>query len=142
MVEFEDNTLIESDGYFDQVSELMDSPRWMLRSKVYITTEDLTYTYVMNFWYDKRVIIDDVFRSIYTNIGSPDLLEFMNWSEDRGWLKVEPSPRLLDNPRQYDFWKRQYEAGLITCEEFDKREEEITKRLSKLKKEEETEDAD
>jgi len=129
MVEFEDTTLIESQGFFDIVQELMEVPKWMLRSNVYITTADGQFGYVINFWNTKRVIIDEVMRSLMVNSPASDLSELSNWCEEHGWNKPEPSPRLLENPRQFDFWQRQYQSGLVNSEELDQRESDFMERI-------------
>jgi hypothetical protein len=134
LVEFEDITLIETKGNFDKVTKIMEkdmASQWMLRSKVFVNTENLTGAFILNFWYNKKIIIDEMFRPPLLEIPNDDIVELSQWAKDNGWEIPEPAAKLLDTPIMYRFWERQYQSGIILSSVFEERETDLIERIQK-----------
>lgn len=140
MIEYNDMTLIETNGNYNKVVELMKSencPTWMLRSKIYVHTDSFTGIFVINFWDDGRIIIDDMIRPALLEMPSDDIVELSKWATGNGWKVPEPSAKLTENPRMYEFWERQYQAGRIISSVLEQKETELIERIQKSSKKEE-----
>ena len=144
MIEFSDLTLREAEGSFEKVKKLMkqdNAPKiWMLQSKVFVDTEIISSSFLINFWNDGRVIISEVFRPISLEVPNDDIIELSRWTEEAGWKKPEPSSKFLNSPRTFDFWERQYQSGLIVCQLIDERESDLIDRVKDSEEKEEKDD--
>ena len=140
MIEFEDITLVEADGHYDKVVEIMKNDNvttpWMLRSKVYVHTDSITGVFIVHLWADRRFVIDEIQRPVSVNVPNDDIIEMSEWTREHGWLLPEPANKLLDIPRFFDFWERQYQSGLITCTFIEEREADLIRKLSNSENEE------
>lgn len=138
MIEFEDLTLIEANGKLDEVKKIMlkdGCKKWMLRSKVFIQAQFMEGTFIINFWHDGRMIIDEMLRPASLDIPNDDIVELSRWSVDNGWQIPEPSYKIMEGPRLFDFWQRQYQSGLIKSSILDEKEEGIVNRITASEKE-------
>lgn len=135
MVEFEDITLREGEGKYDKVVEIMKADgagsTWMLRSKTFVSTDFISGVFLLNFWNDGKVMIDEMYRPISLEVPNDDIAELSNYVKDNGWKPLEPTNKMMENPRLNDFWKRQYQSGLIVSTVLEEREADIVDRLIK-----------
>jgi len=135
MVEFTDITLRETDGHYDQVCELMKQDgagqSWMLQSRVVVNTNTIAGMFIINFWHDGRVIIDELLRPSSLDLPNDDIGELKTWADEHGWEQPEPAKKLLDSPRMFDFWERQYQSGFIKCSTIEEKEQNILDKISK-----------
>lgn len=124
MIEFTDRTIIESEGSYSRVKEIMDAEsagEWMLLSRVLIYGEEMVTHYELQFWNDGRVVIIETNRPMSVQIpgiarSDEDLASLKDWCETNGWHIPSPHPRLLDRPDVFQFWKHMYLTGLVESE--------------------------
>lgn len=135
MVEFEDLTLREAEGQYDKVVQIMKNDgagaTWMLRSKTFVQTPYITGIFVLNFWHDGKVMVDEMYRPISNEAPNDDISELSTYVKDNGWKPLEPTNKMMENPRLSDFWRKQYQSGLIVSEILEQREADIVERLIK-----------
>jgi len=138
MIEFEDLTLREANGNYHKVVELMKEDgagkTWMLSSKVFVHAEGMTVPFIINFWHDGKIIIDDMLRPASLEIPNYDIAELRKWSEDEGWQMPEPANKILDDPRMFAFWERQFQSGLVACSLLEKRENDLLDKIIEAEK--------
>src|SRR3990167_8397244 len=124
----------EANGVYANVVELMKKDgapeTWMLRTAIFLDIGIMPGTLIINCWSDGRIIKDEVMRPLSTDIPSDDILALKDWAEERGWKQPQPSKTQLDSPRGFEFWQRQYQAGLISCTEIEERELDFMRRLT------------
>ena len=134
MIEFDDFTFVETGGSYEKVYKIMekDSPsrEWMLKSRVYAHTDTIIGVFVINFWNDGTIIIDDILRPMSTSIPNDDIALFCKWASDNGWKQPRPADKLMDSPAAFAFWEQQYRSGLVNCPAIAEREDELMRRLS------------
>lgn len=143
MVEFEDITLIETKGNYQNLLELMKddlAKEWMFKSKVFIYTEQVTGAFTINFWYNGKLIIDEMLRPPLLEIPNDDIVELKEWAEINGWKTPEPAAKLLDSPIMYRFWERQYQSGIIVSSVFEEKETDLITRIQNSVKKGESSD--
>ena len=133
MIEFTDLTLIETEGYYDKVLSLMakdGSPEiWMLQSEVLVHTDSITGKFIINFWNDGKVVIDEILRPPLLNIPNDDFLELKDWLLEHGWEIPQPANKLIESAHAFSFWEHQYRSGLINCSVIDDRENDLLDKI-------------
>jgi len=152
MIQFSDFTINDTDGHYATICAKMRDEEhqftWMLRSNATVSVTNLlgqpafSCSYVLHLWHDGKVVI--MLTDHPTNIDIPDndIRELKSWCDNHGWRTLTVHKLLLEEPLSFDFWKRQYIAGLIDSEELRKHEDDEIKRLSQIAELEEDDDAD
>ena len=140
-IEFNDATLIESKGDYVKTAELMAEEttgdrEWMLKSTVYVQKGMLFSAFVVHFWNNKRLVINEMFRPPALEIPNDDISELSKWATENGWDLPEPASRLMENPSMFNFWERQYQSGLIKCPAIEQREKGLMDRIFKAEEQE------
>lgn len=132
-IEFEDQTLIETDGNYEKVCQLMEedsAPKvWMLRSNVFVHVFSIPSNFILNFWNDGKVIIDSMSRSSSLEVPNDDISRLSKELKKRGWDLPEPSKNMMDSSRWIEFWERQYQTGLIKCSFLEQREADLLEKM-------------
>lgn len=132
MISFSDRTLIEGNGEFAKVFEIMKKDGavglWMLKSTISFSEEGDYCELVAHFYNDTRIYI----AKYAGNTSQADALRcFSKWCSENGWEKPEPLKYLIDNQREYEFWERMFQAGVIKCKEIEERENMLLERMQK-----------
>ena len=134
-IEFEDLTLREASGNYEKAVQLMKEEGsvdpWMLRSAVSVAAEGMTGNFIINFWNDGKMVVDEILRPASLEIPNDDIVELSKWAGENGWQKPQPSDKMLNSPRLFEFWERQYQSGLISCSRIEERESDLFDRLAK-----------
>jgi hypothetical protein len=118
---FSDITILETDGIFEDVKEMMKddiAKHWNLTSDVTVVTQSGAASFVLDFHYDGKIIIVDYTPSIVNALYNSDLATLSEWCQQKGWKRPEPEPDLvrMDVP----FWKHFWEMFLIDSLYLDK----------------------
>jgi len=144
MIEFDDITLLEANGNFDKVVEIMSKESfvktWMIKSQVFVHSGIMSSVFVVNFWNDRKVIIDNMFRPAFLESPNEDIAELSEWTKKNGWLLPEPSTKLIESPSLFLFWKHQYQSGLISCSVIEKKEKDLLDKIYRSEKKEQSDD--
>lgn len=130
MIELSDLTILEAQGSFPVVTEIMGNGVWMLRSEAVIVTPIITARYLLHFWNDGRVVIMETEHPPMPSIPDDDIRELKNWCDCNGWKGPYINSLLLSDPRFFDFWFRFFRAGIVYNEVFDEAEKEELQRFS------------
>jgi hypothetical protein len=118
MIEFSDRTLIEADGSYDAVKELMridGGIEWMLRSETIVDAGPVMARYLLHFWWDGRVIIMETDHPPIMEVPEDDIIELRDWCKDKGW-SLQVHKDLVANPTGFTFWLRLFRAGVVYSE--------------------------
>lgn len=127
-IQFTDITLLEADGHYSEVCDLMNrsSPNsfikqpsfneWTISSKCIITSEFGPAQLSLDFYHDGLVVIGDYLPSI-KDLHNPDIRCLAFWSHSYGWKRPEPTQAVID--QWFDFWKRQWETSIVSSRIFD-----------------------
>ena len=120
---FDDMTLLESDGVFDEVNDAMVNefpyPKdWMIRSLAVLATKEGVAEFVLNFYSNKSIFIIEYEPSQMDIYFNNDLGALMFWSQEAGWGVPQPHPELVK--RRMVFWKHFWETGIIDSDYLDK----------------------
>jgi hypothetical protein len=117
---FSDNTLLETDGEFEQVKELMEEElgphQWVIKTDVTIISPFGEGKMLLDLYYDKRVYI--VIYGSPTTGYNPDINCLREWSLSRGWLAPEPIESVIR--KDIPFWKQLWKTALIESSFFEK----------------------
>jgi hypothetical protein len=113
---FTDNTILETDGYFADVKELVESEfphpeTWNINSALTIDSRLGVARFDLSFRNDGKIYIrgyDPSVGGIYYN---HDLSALSSWVQDRGWNVPEPIASLVKT--NIEFWKHYWETLLI-----------------------------
>ena len=139
MIFFSDITLNESKGDFSTIVPIMGMPKWMIRTEATIASEDqfgnasIAATYILHLWHDGKVSIMNTDRPLLIdNVPDDDLRELNQWCKNGGWKELSISGDLLGDPQGYDFWMRQYRAGIIQSDVLKKYDEAEMNRLQRI----------
>lgn len=113
---FSDTTILEADGDFDEVSNLMTSEfphpeDWMLRSKLTVDSPFGTALFVLHFYANGRIIIMDYDSTGGDALYNPDIAALCEWSQQKGWRVPEPSDALVK--ANVEFWKHFWNTLLV-----------------------------
>lgn len=119
-LEFTDITMIETDGEYDKVKSIMDkegTPEWMIRTDLYIDSEGGSASFVLSFWHDRRIFIQEYDASGMNQFYDMELIGLSKWARENGWKTPEPSNDILLSNK--DFWKHFWDTYIVNCEYFD-----------------------
>ena len=112
-IEFSDNTLIESQGQYTKVLEMMQQESfkktWMIRSNVILNTDIGTSEMILHFYDDGNVYIFEY--KTPAPIHNIDMQYLVEWLQANGWRLPRPHADLVRD--DLSFWKRYWETGLV-----------------------------
>ena len=138
MVELTDITLLECNGQYESVVEIMKkeaAPGWVILTKALVSTELITASYELEFWHNGCIIILTTDHPASIKVPDEDIRELHNWVTGNGWASIGIHQRMLSNPMDFEFWKRMYQSGLIQSDllkEYD--DDEMTRMTKALDK--------
>ena len=121
-IEFTDITLIEADGKFKEVNEIMlkEPPfnsKWTIRSFVTISSVGGIGSMEIQCHGDGHIYILDYIPSIGDLFYNPDISVISMWGQENGWKIPQPHPDLIKENK--DFWKHFYDTLVIDSDYFD-----------------------
>ena len=117
---FDDPTIIETDGKYDDVKALMEDELfvnpddWMLKSKLIISSMVGLAELELNFYSNKKLYIVDYNASQSDVFYNTDLSVLSVWAQEAGWNIPRPHPDLVR--ARSTFWKHFWELGVIKSE--------------------------
>ena len=121
IIEFSDPTMIEADGCFNEVDEIMSQEKngyyWMIRSSIFMSDNNINSQMTLHLYQNKDVYIEDYIIKKDEICFCPDLQYLTEWAQQSGWNVPRPSKDLLI--RDIEFWKYFWETSLIDCQYFD-----------------------
>ena len=131
-INFTDNTMLEANGEFDEVTRLMNKPdefigsllkpimsdRWAIKSTVTILHGLGFAAITCDFYNDGKVVVID-YQPSSKDLYCVDIRCLTAWAISYGWKHPEPLPHVIDEWR--DFWVMQWETKIIDSEYLDKK---------------------
>jgi len=121
VIEFSDPTMIEGDGYYNEVNDIMSREKngyyWMLRTTVFMSDSNINSQMTLHLYQNKDIYIEDYIMKKDEVCYCPDLQYLTAWAQQSGWSVPRPSKDLL--MMDVDFWKYFWETSLIDCTYFD-----------------------
>jgi len=122
-LDFDDPTIIETDGRYDAVKALMydelfvDPDDWMLKSKLVVSSYSGLAEFELNFYQNRKLYIVDYSASQSDVFYNTDLSVLSVWAQEAGWNIPRPHPDLIR--ARSAFWKHFWELGVIQSEYLD-----------------------
>lgn len=128
-VQFNDLTLLEGNGQYNDVKELMLKPtksgavedivveEWMIESTVLIQSEFGFASFICHFYHDGKVLIANYIPTI-NDIHNPDIRCLSHWLQEFGWNRPVPLQSVIEDWK--DFWHHQWDTFIIDSDYFDK----------------------
>jgi len=113
-VSFSDLTLIEFEGKYSDIKDVMDKehPNWCLCTTMTITNPTTGCSnFELDLHHDGKIIITDYEPSIGDVFYNPDISCLSVWSQKSGWQIPEPLPDLVRI--DIGFWKYFWETSII-----------------------------
>lgn len=131
-ISFTDRTLLETNGEYDLVKQLMEKPQkivgriyadipskqWVIKSRMTIQHSLGFAAMVCDFYHDGRVIISDYITSV-KDVHTPDVRCLSFWAQQSGWRVPEPKPSMIEE--WADFWRRQWETYIVNSDYLDRK---------------------
>ena len=122
-INFSDITILETDGKYDRIKELMLEDNgyraeWVVRSHVTLTHSGGGCEFVISFWHDKDLRIMEYNTSEKDFFGNQDLMCLSTWAQGRGWNLPKVSEQLVKDKLKY--WKYFWSVHLVDSEYLDK----------------------
>lgn len=125
-LKFSDKTLLESEGVFDTIKEIMKiepfSYEWMLESNLVmvISMGEKTFeaNFILHFYYNGNIYITDYLPSGGDAYSNPDIRGLSIWAGENGWTSIRPHNDLVRS--NIDFWKYFWETNLVDSDFLDK----------------------
>lgn len=118
-LEFSDITIIETQGFFDDVKKLMDKDlgedsKWMLSSDVILYHDYGIASFVLHFWNDKKIYIAEYSPSVKDFFSNKDFECLSYWAQQNNWLIPFVAYELAKSNITY--WKYFWSVSLVECE--------------------------
>jgi len=123
-IDFTDITMIEGDGYFKKIKEIMENDvvkvnKWEIRTDVTILSEFGMAKLTIACFYNKDIFIMEYNSSSQEDdLYNPDIKIISEWAHKHGWNTLQPHKDLVDMNKE--FWKYFHSTGLIDSEYLDK----------------------
>jgi hypothetical protein len=124
-IEFSDPTILETEGIYSNVKDLMDKElfgkhSWMLESHVVISSQFGVAEMILHFCNNGDIYITEFVPSIKGDVFyNPDIRCISMWAQENGWHVPKPHPDLVR--MDLGFWKHFWETGLVDSELLDKK---------------------
>jgi len=121
--DFTDITIIEKDGIYKEINELMlsefpHSDKWVIRSFVTIGSRYGIGEMELQFHADGSVYILEYKPSMGDLYYNPDIMAISEWARKKGWKIPQPQDSLAKKNKI--FWRHFYDTLVIDCDYFDK----------------------
>jgi hypothetical protein len=120
-IDFTDMTLVETDGNFPEVKEIMLSEnsydKWMIKSEATINSPFGEGFVSLNLYHTGVIYITKYIPSIGDVHYNPDVSALSAWAIDHAWNSVQPSKELAKD--NVDFWKYYYDTNIVECDYYD-----------------------
>lgn len=128
-VQFNDLTMLEANGRFDKVCEIMSSDiaktgdegkkkDWMIRSTVTIMSPFGYVGMICHFYNTGKVYIAEYYPST-RDLHNQDIRFLTYWANEYGWKTPEPLPSVVD--AWLPFWKKEWETYIVDSDHLDKK---------------------
>lgn len=142
---FSDQTILETEGIFDDVKKLMEEDlykgaKWMIKSELTIESSMGFCRMVLNFYDTKDIYIAEYQTSSGDVFYNSDVRCLSAWSQANGWNTPRPLPDLIRS--DIEFWKHFWESRLIDSEYLDEKYGERKLLYSDYNTEEDEEDVE
>ena len=106
-VNFDDVTIIETDGEFEEVRKLLDPEEdlelWLVKSQFGIIGSGFDCFGQIDFWHTGESVINAYMTNFDSEMIPSDLLYLNQWLKERGWDVVVDEHLRMYN---FDFWAR------------------------------------
>lgn len=141
MINFSDITLVESEGQYELTKDIMGDGSWMIRSTATVITPTIAGSFLLHLWDDGNVYIMETDHPLFwvthdgLSVSDDDIRELSEWRKAKGWANLLVFRNLLLDPRGFEFWLREYRAGLVDSIELKKHDAAEMERLSVPEKE-------
>lgn len=133
MIEFTDRTIIEAEGNFHVVSDIMQKqgpPVWMIKTNAFIHSGPAAFNYVLHLWSNGNVKIMATDHPLNIVISDNDIRELKDWCDRNSWNTPIINELLLDTTTSFNFWLRLYRSGWIYSEILEKHDVDEMHRLT------------
>jgi hypothetical protein len=128
-IQFNDITLLEANGKFAKVCDIMKKEasqtsigsykkEWMLRSKVTIMSNFGFCAFICHFYNTGKVYITEYMPST-KDVHNTDVRTLTYWCNHNGWQVPEPLPPVVES--WLNFWRKEWETHIVDSEYLDKR---------------------
>lgn len=128
-IQFTDLTLLEANGRFDKVCQIMKKEseergsigkdyEWMIRSKLTVLSPFGFCMLICHFYNNGKVYISEYIPST-KDIHNTDIRCLTYWCNEYGWKTPEPLPTVIES--WLGFWKKEWETYIIDSDYLDKR---------------------
>ncbi len=114
IIEFTDCVLIEGEGYYDKIKEIMKEDvanKWMLRTNIIISSESGESSMILHFYADGKIVIMEYMPSMSDVYYNTDIQSLSFWSQDHGWGVPQPDKDLVLS--NLTFWKHFWDTMLV-----------------------------
>jgi len=130
-ISFDDITLIEGDGDFNKIKEIMENEdvkvkKWMLKANTLTSCSDSRSNQtvseasaVLQFYYNGEVHIMEYSTSTGDVFYNPDIRELLKYLMEKGWKSLIPHPFLVDE--NLKFWRFFWDSGVVESPYLDKK---------------------
>lgn len=127
ILDFDDRTLLESDGDFEYTKALMEKEslgheKWMLESKLQMSAMlggRLFYSlFVLHFYHTGDIYIMEYMPSTQEIFTNPDINGLYSWATGAGWKRILPCDDIIRE--QTEFWRHFWETHLVDSDYLDK----------------------
>lgn len=114
---FNDPTMLEADGLFDGVNDIMTAEHpipdrlWMLKTTLVILSGFGVAELELNLYSNKEIYITDYKPSQKDVFYNMDLSVLSAWAQDAGWAVPRPHPDLIRT--KLSFWKHFWDLGVV-----------------------------
>ncbi|MFW6015251.1 MAG: hypothetical protein ACOCRK_02290 [bacterium] len=123
-IDFTDITMVETEGQFDKISDIMkrDNPnsiKWEIRTDATLVSEFGVAEMTLGCFYDRSIYIMRYQPSIGNYYYNPDIRAISQWAKNNGWQTIQPHRDLVDENRE--FWQHFYSTNVIDSDYLDKK---------------------
>lgn len=132
MIEFTDISMIESNGNFEKLKDIMNFPSWMIKTSAYLNFEEFSHTFELHCWNDASIHIINTDMPQNREMTNHLIQYMFEWAKENKWEKICVNKDILDHPEQYEFWLRAYRAGLVYNKVFEDQEQREIKKYEKI----------
>lgn len=135
---FDDTTIIEADGHYDQVACLMESTfpkskEWMIKTSLIIESSFGECSFMLHMFGGGSIKIVEYSSFVGDVYQNTDFLSCLSgWARENEWKTPEPNKELVESNK--DFWKHFWGTMLVNSSYLDELYGERDINLEKLEK--------
>ena len=121
-IDFTDITIVEADGFFEEVNNIMNEEQrgqkeWMINTDATIISPFGIGEVELHLYYTGKVYIMRYIPSVGEVYYNPDIPAMASWALEHNWISVQPFADLARS--EIDFWKHYYDTNILDCEYYD-----------------------